>query len=84
MAEPIRIDHRLRTPGGLARIFELFGEVECPQVDGHLYRALCREIPKDDDLLGIAALAPSHHPPPNLLFGAVHYLLLGGSPEAAS
>ncbi len=79
MAEPIRIDHRLRTPDGLARIFELFGEVECPQVEGHLYRALCREIPKDEELLRIAALAPSHQPPPNLLFGAVHYLLLGGS-----
>jgi hypothetical protein len=63
----------------LARIFTWFGDVECPQVDGVLYRALCRGIAGDDALLAIAARAPASQPPPNLLFAAVHALLLGGA-----
>ncbi len=68
-----------RDPVELARFFHWFGEVECPQLEAHLYRALCRGIREDADLLAMAALAPATQPPPNLLFAAVHYLLLGGA-----
>lgn len=73
-----RPDYPSREPAEMARIFEFFGEVECPQVDAPLYQGLCRGVAQDDDLLALAALAPPTQPPPNLLFGAVHYLLLGG------
>jgi len=62
----------------LAHIFEFFGEVECPPLDAHLYQALCRGIARDEDLLALASRARATQPPPNLLFAAVHYLLLGG------
>jgi hypothetical protein len=78
MADLERPDYPSRSPEGLARIFEFFGEVECPQLDARIYAALCREIRRDEDLLAMAAHAPTTQPPPNLLFGAVHYLLLGG------
>lgn len=71
-------DFSSREPAELSRIFEYFGERECPQLDAHLYQALCRGIVADGDLLALAAHAPPTQPPPNLLFGAVHYLLLGG------
>lgn len=63
---------------GLADVFRWFGEVDAPGVGGHLYQALCHGIAEDGQLLASAALAPSTQPPPNLLFAAVHYLLLGG------
>jgi hypothetical protein len=72
-------DFARRDAEELARIFRWFGEVECPQLDAHLYRALCRGIADDPDLLALAACAPATQPPPNLLFAAVHYLLLGGA-----
>ncbi len=72
-------DFSSREPAELARIFEFFGEVECPELDAHLYRALCRGIVGDESLLALASRAPATQPPPNLLFGAVHYLLLGGA-----
>lgn len=76
--ELARPDYPSRSLEGLARIFEFFGEVECPQLDARIYAALCREIRHDGELLAMAAHAPTLQPPPNLLFGAVHYLLLGG------
>lgn len=75
-------DHRSRTREGVAAIFEFFGAVECPQLDARLYEALCRGIAKDVELLDLAARAPATQPPPNLLFGGVHYLLLGGEEHA--
>jgi hypothetical protein len=78
MEQAIRPDFVARSPEELARIFHWFGEVECPQLDAHLYRALCRGVRADPDLLAMAARAPVTQPPPNLLFAAVHYLLLAG------
>jgi hypothetical protein len=66
----------------VAAIFEFFGEVECPQLDAWLYQGLCRGIAKDAELLDMAARAPATQPPPNLIFGGVHYLLLGGMEHA--
>lgn len=77
-----RPDQRSRTRDGLAAIFEFFAESECPQLDAWLYQALCRGIAKDPELLDMAARAPATQPPPNLIFGGVHYLLLGGKEHA--
>ena len=76
---PPRPDPRDRSAAGLARIFSHFGEVECPQIEGFLYQALCRGVARDPELLAIASAAPATQPPPNLLFAAVHFLLLGGA-----
>ena len=72
------LDFSQRGTEELAETFRWFGEIECPQIGGHVYRAACRGILGDADLLAIAARAPVTQPPPNLLFAAVHYLLLGG------
>lgn len=82
MAVLARPDPALRTPENLARIFEWFGRMECPQLDAKLYQNLSFAIAKDADLLAIAARASATQPTPNLLFGAVHYLLLGGEDHA--
>jgi hypothetical protein len=82
MPERERPDYLSRTPEALAEQFDYFGEVECPQLDAHFYRALCRDIQNDTQLLAMAAHASPTQPPVNLLFGAVHYLLLGGASHA--
>lgn len=43
-----------------------------------LYQNLASHVADDPDLLALAAHAQPHQPPMNLLFGAVHYLLLRG------
>jgi hypothetical protein len=72
---------RSRTREALADFFEYWGRFEYPQIDAHLYRALCPDIARDADLLAMAARAPATQPPPNLLFAAVHDLLLAGTPH---
>ncbi len=47
---------------------------DCP-----LYAALARRIAEDGDIQALAALAQPGQPPSNLLFAAVHFLLLGGA-----
>lgn len=70
-----RVDPRV----GATASFELFTRVDSP-----LYAGLSARILEDGDLLELAAEAPVGQPAPNLLFGAVHYLLLkgGGGPLA--
>jgi hypothetical protein len=48
------------------------------RIGSKLYAHLSERILEDPELLELAARAPVGQPPPNLLFGAVHYLLLGG------
>jgi hypothetical protein len=72
-------DYQSRSVAGVAHIFEHFGVEEAPQIAAHLYSALCDGIHRDPELLALAAIAPTTQPPPNLLFGAVHYLLLRGA-----
>lgn len=72
------IDYRSRTLPGVARIFEYFA-ADARQVGGDLYTELSSRIAHDPELLALAAIAPPTQPPPNLLFGAVHYLLLQGA-----
>jgi hypothetical protein len=60
----------------LARRFRRFGERECVPASP-LYARLSIGIAGDEQLLQLATAARAH-PIPNLFFGAVHYLLLGG------
>lgn len=73
-----RPDYPSRTPEALAAIFEYFAVEECPQLGAVLYENLCHGIAGNPDLLAMAAVAPPSQPPPNLILGAVHYLLLAG------
>lgn len=60
----------------LQREFEFFATVcteYCP-----LYAALSARVAEDESIRGLARGGHPQHPPANLLFGAVHYLLLCG------
>ncbi|MGJ9385553.1 DUF2332 domain-containing protein [Salipaludibacillus sp. CF4.18] len=61
----------------LSRNFLTFAEKEC-KGSSLLYEFLSIKISKDDELLAICGNAGDGQPIPNLLFGAVHYLLLKG------
>ena len=61
----------------LARVFAAFAE-ETYRGSSPLYYALAKGVSEDRDLLNIGSSARVP-PVPNLLFGSVHYLLLGGS-----
>lgn len=61
----------------LADVFRHFAEREC-QGSSDLYEYLARHIADDEEVLQVAALVPSGQPVPNMLFGAVQYLLLQG------
>jgi len=82
LTQPDRIPYTDRSPEGVARIFRYFGRIEAPQLESPLYEELCAGVAEDPELLAIAAQTPSSQPPPNLLFAAVHYLLLGGAEHA--
>ncbi len=60
-----------------SRLFLNFADQEC-RGSSPLYEYLSVHISKDDELLGICSMARKGQPIPNLLFGAVHYLLLKG------
>lgn len=60
----------------LAKQFQLFAEKEI--YSSPLYDQLCRGIAQDNEVLAIAAQTAPGQPVPNLLLGAVHYLLLSG------
>ncbi len=59
----------------LAEVFQRFAEHECRGVSP-LYEALAQGVAADPDLLALAARAGAAQPPPNMLFAAVHALLL--------
>ncbi|RKQ28168.1 DUF2332 domain-containing protein [Oceanobacillus halophilus] len=61
----------------LSKTFLTFAEKEC-KGSSMLYEYLSIKISKDDELLTICKNAGEGQPIPNLLFGAVHYLLLKG------
>ena len=60
-----------------SRLFLNFAEKEC-KGSSPLYEYLSVKISEDDELLSICSKANKGQPVPNLLFGAVHYLLLKG------
>lgn len=65
----------------LAKVFHRFAERECRGVSP-LYQALARGVAADPWLLALAARARAGQPPPNMLFAAVHALLLEGARDA--
>lgn len=61
----------------LSKEFEFFAKVcaeYCP-----LYATLSARVAEDEAIRMLASGGPKRHPPSNMLFGAVHYLLLGGA-----
>ena len=61
----------------LSKTFITFSEKEC-KGSSLIYEYLSKQIAMDNSLLKIASNAREGQPAPNLLFGAVHYLLLKG------
>src|SRR5699024_4755695 len=55
-----------------------FAVLEC-EGSSDLYKSLASKIAKDDDLLELCLNSREGQPIPNLLLGAVHYLLLQGT-----
>ncbi len=66
----------------LGKVFARFAK-EAYRGTSPLYEALARSVSEDIYMLGVASAA-RQPPVPNLLFAAVHYLLLGGSTDALS
>src|SRR5699024_12744965 len=62
----------------LALRFKQFAAMEYEEVPSVLYQFLSLEIAKDHQLLELCSNARKGQPVPNLLFAAVHYLLLKG------
>ncbi len=61
----------------LSKNFKVFAENEC-KGSSELYEFLSLKIAGDNEILELASYAKKGQPIPNLLFGAVHYLLLKG------
>jgi hypothetical protein len=60
----------------LAKVFRYFGEIETPRLDSAVYTAISLGVAEDPELLELASHAMTGQPPPNVLFAAVHDLLL--------
>ncbi|MGZ9584045.1 DUF2332 domain-containing protein [Paenibacillus marinisediminis] len=67
----------MMTLNRLSERFKMFADQEC-RGSSVLYEYLSLHIAHDEELLQIAAQARAGQPVPNLLLGAVHYLLLKG------
>ncbi|UOQ48948.1 DUF2332 domain-containing protein [Gracilibacillus caseinilyticus] len=61
----------------LSKVFRTFAERECTG-SSPLYEYLSLKIADDSELIALASHAKQGQPIPNLLFGAVHFLLLTG------
>ncbi len=70
------------TPERLRALFHRFARVEAMELSSPLYAELAYAVSEDPELLGIAARTRPRQPPPNMLFGAVQYLLLQGAEHA--
>jgi len=65
----------------LERAFRHFSEI-CAESNSPLYAQLSGRVADDERLLALASHNTARQPPPNMLFGAVHYLMLGGEDHA--
>ncbi|MFA1822026.1 DUF2332 domain-containing protein [Virgibacillus oceani] len=61
----------------LSKNFKVFAEHEC-KGSSELYEFLSLKIAEDNEILELASHARAGQPIPNIMFGAVHYLLLKG------
>jgi hypothetical protein len=77
--EARRSSIRGRSPQDLAQSFHLFGRVEAPHAESPIYAELSYGVSQDAELLALAAETRVGQPPPNMLFAAVHFLLLAGT-----
>ena len=59
-------------------VFHRFARIESPDLASPMYAELAYGISLDRELLELAAQKRRHQPAPNMLFGAVQYLLLSG------
>lgn len=66
------------TPEQISNLFRNFSIKEC-KGSSDLYEYLSLKISEDEEILALASHAQLGQPTPNLLFGAVHYLLLKGN-----
>ncbi len=62
----------------LSAAFEQFARVEAPDLDSPMYAEFAAGVARDGELLALAARRQAGQPAPNMLFGAVQYLLLQG------
>ncbi len=62
----------------LSAAFKQFARVEAPDLDSPMYAELAAGVAGDDELLALPAHRQQGQPAPNMLFGAVQYLLLQG------
>lgn len=63
----------------LRALFRYYAETGFPAASAPLYAAICAEICDDDEVLALAVETQPGQPAPNLLFAAVHSLLLRGA-----
>ena len=61
----------------LAAVWTYFADTSCGEYSP-LYDRICRTVAASDEVLALIAEAPPRGHLPNVLLGAVHYLLLGG------
>lgn len=62
----------------ISNLFRNFSVKEC-KGSSDLYEHLSLKISEDEELIALASHAQPGQPVPNLLLGAVHYLLLKGN-----
>jgi hypothetical protein len=67
------------SPERLRSIFRHYADVDLPAADAWLYAALAAGVAADPEVMAVAATVRRGQPPPNLLFAAVHALLLAGT-----
>ena len=77
--EARRSSIRGRSAEDLAQSFHLFGRVEAPHAESPMYAELSYGVSQEAELLALAAETRVGQPPPNMLFAAVHFLLLAGT-----
>ena len=63
--------------GALADVWIYFADTSCRGYSP-LYDRICRTVAVSDDVLELVGQAPPRGHQPNVLLGAVHFLLLGG------
>ncbi len=64
-------------PLTLADVWRYFADTSCRDYSP-LYDRICRVVAEREDVLDVVRAAPAPGHQPNVLLGAVHYLLLGG------
>jgi len=60
----------------LGKVFRYFGEIETPRLDSDVYTVYSLGIADDPEMLELASHAKAGQPAPNVLYAAVHDLLL--------